>query len=58
MTTIELTRARQKMIVMTCKDYGKRFEAWDKCEVCEDIMACSVMTLSLAFGDKIDKIVV
>ena len=37
--------------------YGKRLEAWDKCEVCDDIMACSIMTLETEFGDKIDIVV-
>lgn len=35
-----------------CKDYGKRMEDWDKCKGCEDIMACSILTLELVLGMK------
>lgn len=37
--------------------YGKRREAWNKCEECVDIVACSIITLEAEFGDKIDIVV-
>jgi hypothetical protein len=32
-------------------------KAWDKCEKCEDTMACSIMTLEIEFGDKVEIVV-
>lgn len=29
--------------------YGKRFEAYDKCEECPEIIACSIITLEINF---------
>lgn len=29
--------------------YGKRYENWDKCELCEEIIQCSLMTIELIF---------
>lgn len=33
--------------------YGKRLESYDKCETCDEIEQCSIMTLELIFEDKI-----
>ena len=33
--------------------YGKRLENWDKCNKCDEIEECSVMTLEIIFGNKV-----
>ena len=35
------------------KCYGYRLENYDKCEECDEIMECSVMTLEIIFKDKV-----
>ena len=37
--------------------YGKRLEAYDKCEQCDIILHCSIITLEKQFGDKIEIVV-
>ncbi len=38
---------------MKCSDYGKRYESYNKCEKCNEIKQCSIMTLELIFNDKV-----
>jgi len=32
--------------------FGDREQAWDECEKCSHIMACSIKTLTREFGDR------
>lgn len=33
--------------------YGKRLEAWDKCETCDEIVACSIVSLEAVTDDTV-----